>query len=321
MAGRAARKGCTLLPLKAVTCNPVARALLLPALAVLAGLACAGADEGRDRPAKSPDGGAGAAEKGPVKMRVVRDEKAVEVEAGTGVDLVVTRPVAIPSRLQYAWPAAPAIEGDAVRFVRARIESPPPDVDGGVTTHHYELEAVKAGSARVTLVPVPASPDAARAPVRLDVTVRAAGAAAGAMAAVTLPALIRDLVETVALSSASPLEIARRLGEVETDSAGGVYVRPGDPRLKKVIAVKRHGTGELNDVELQLAVPGSVTVAELEAMWGSPQHPPPLAIETRTLIFRPPLREGARFRATVTLTLDGDETGPATWVKVIRDAL
>ena len=142
---------------------------------------------------------------------------------------------------------------------------------------------------------------------------------AGATASVTLAELIRGLVETVAISSDLPLEIARRFGEVETDSAGGVYVRPRDPRLKKVIVVKRPGTGELNDVELQLAVPGSVTVAELEALWGPPQHPPALAIETRTVIFRPPLGEGARFRASVTLTLDGDETGPATWVKVIRE--
>jgi hypothetical protein len=39
------------------------------------------------------------------------------------------------------------------------------------------------------------------------------------------------------------------------------------------------------------------------------------------LIFRPPLPEGARFRPTVTLTVDGDENGPALWVAVIRDVL
>jgi hypothetical protein len=85
--------------------------------------------------------------------------------------------------------------------------------------------------------------------------------------------------------------------------------------------VKRHGTGALNDVELQLAVPGSVRPEELEALWGAPGRPPALAIETRTLVFRPAPLAGARFRATVTMTLDGDEAGPATWIKVIRDVL
>jgi hypothetical protein len=157
-----------------------------------------------------------------------------------------------------------------------------------VTTHHYELEAE--------------APEASPA-------------------APSLPELIRRLTEIIATSPESPLEIARRFGDVESDSAGGVYVKPWDTRLERVIVVKRHGTGETNDVELQLAAPGSVTVAELEALWGPAQHPPPLALETRTLIFRPPLPEEARFRPTVTLIVDGNETGPALWVKVIRDSL
>ena len=64
------------------------------------------------------------------------------------------------------------IDGDAVRFVRRRVEAPPPEDDGGVTTLHYELEAVRPGAARVTLAPKPASRDAAQPPVVLDVTVR-----------------------------------------------------------------------------------------------------------------------------------------------------
>lgn len=130
-----------MLPLKVVTAILLPRAVPLAALVLSATLASAGADEGGDRPAKAPDRGAVGAEEGRGTMRVVRNEKAVEVEAGTGIDLVVTRPVAVPLEVRYEWPAAPAIEGEAVRFVRLRIEPPPPDVDGGVPTHHYELEA------------------------------------------------------------------------------------------------------------------------------------------------------------------------------------
>lgn len=107
-------------------------------------------------------------------MRVVRDEKAVEVGAGEAIDLVVGRPVAVPQELRFAWPPAPSIEGETVRFVHLRIEEPPPKDDGGVTTHRYELAAVKPGTARVTLAPQPASREATQAPVVLDVTVRAA---------------------------------------------------------------------------------------------------------------------------------------------------
>lgn len=140
---------------------PAPRAFLLPAMALLAGLACAGAGDEERRPAS---------------MRVVRSEASVEVEAGTRLDLVVTRPVAVPFERQYEWPAAPTIEGDAVRFLRLRIEAPPPEDDGGVTTHHYELEAVRPGAARVVLVPKAADPSAAPAPRELAVTVRAAPA-------------------------------------------------------------------------------------------------------------------------------------------------
>ncbi|MBK6404668.1 MAG: hypothetical protein IPF66_06315 [Holophagales bacterium] len=104
-------------------------------------------------------------------MLVVRDQKAVEVAPGTLIDLVVTRPVAAPREHLFEWPATPAIEGDAVRFLRRRIENPPPDVDGGVTTHHYELEATKPGTARVTLTPTSASPEFAHPPLSLGVTV------------------------------------------------------------------------------------------------------------------------------------------------------
>lgn len=109
-------------------------------------------------------------------MRVVRDGGSVAVEAGETIDLVVTRPVAAAFELRYEWPPAPSIEGDAVRFLRVRVEGPPPDVDGGVTTHHYELEAVKPGTARVTLVPKLAGEAVAPAPRVLAVTVRAAPA-------------------------------------------------------------------------------------------------------------------------------------------------
>ena len=254
-------------------------------------------------------------------MILARNQKAVEVAPGTLIDLVVTRPVAIPREHQFEWPASPAIEGDAVRFLRLRIESPPPEVDGGVTTHHYELEASKPGVARVTLAPTPASTKLSLPPVTLDVTVAAARSKAPATASLTLPDLVRHLVEVIATSPDSPLEIAKAFGEVETDGGGAVYVKPSDPRLKRVIVVKDSRIGGTNDVELQLAVPGSVTVAEIEALWGPPQHPPALALETRSVIFRPPLPAGATFLPTVTMTLEGDENGPAVWVAVIRSPL
>ncbi len=254
-------------------------------------------------------------------MLVVRNQKAVDVTPGTLIDLVVTRPVAIPREHQFEWPASPAIAGDAVRFLRLRIENPPPDVDGGVTTHHYELEASKPGTARVTLSPNSASARSAQPPVSLDVTVGAVRTNATPTASLTLPDLIRHLVEVIATSPDSSLEIARTFGEVETDAGGAVYVKPSDPRLKRVIVGKNPRIAGTNHIELQLAVPGSVTVAEIEALWGPAQHPPPLALETRSVIFRPPLPEGARFLPTVTMTLQGDENGPAVWVAVIRDPL
>lgn len=146
---------------------------LLPALALLAGPACAGAEGRGTPPAKAVEGVPAGDESEEGKMRVVRYEKGVEVEAGEGIDLVVTRPVSIPFELRYEWPAAPSIEGETVRFVRLRVEPPPPDADGGVTTHHYELLAVKPGTARVVLVPKPAIPEVSQPPRELMVTVRA----------------------------------------------------------------------------------------------------------------------------------------------------
>ena len=105
-------------------------------------------------------------------MRTLRESGAVEAVVGERFVLVVTRPVGIPEQFQVEWPAVPEIEGDAVRFVRRRVEAPPPEDDGGVTTFHYELEAVRPGAARVTLAPKPASREAARPPVVLDVSVR-----------------------------------------------------------------------------------------------------------------------------------------------------
>lgn len=295
--------------------------LFLPVVALLTGLSCVGAD-GRGAPPVEPsESRSGADQKGQAKVRVVRNERAVEVSTGTVIDLVVTRPVAIPHELRFEWPASPGIQGDAVRFLRLRIESPPLDVDGGVTTHHYELEAVKLGTARVTLAPTPASAESAHPPVSLDVTVAAAGTNVAPNASRTLPDLIRHLVEVIATSPDSSLEIARGFGEVETDTGGPIYVKPSDPRLKRVIVARNPRIGGTNHVELQFAVPGSVTVAQIEALWGPAQHPPPLSLETRSVIFRPPLPEGAGFLTAVTMTLEGDANGPAIWVAVIRDPL
>jgi hypothetical protein len=249
-------------------------------------------------------------------MIVIRNQKAVEVVVGTEIDLVVTRPIGIPSQLLFSWPASPEIEGGSVRFLRARIVSPPPGTDGGETTHHYDLEAIAPGKANVTLTPTAAGPAAPRPPVRLEITVLE-----NAKESPALPEMILRLAATVATSHESPLEIAKRFGEVESDASSAVYVKPSDSRLKRVIVVRHPVTGDTGSVQLQLAVPGSITAAELEALWGPPQHPPALAIETRTLIFRPPLPEGARFRPTVTLIVDGLEDGPALWVNVIRDIL
>lgn len=310
-----------MIPFPFVTQAAELSVLFLPVLALLTGLSCVGAD-GQQLPAAKPsESRSGVDQKGQTKVRVVRNERAVEVSTGTVVDLVVTRPVAIPHEHQVEWPASPAIEGDAVRFLRLRIEPPPADVDGGVTTYHYELEAVAPGLARVTLVPAAASPGAARQAVVLDVTVADVRTAAASNASRTLPELIRNLVEVIATSPDSPLEIAKRFGEVETDSGGPIYVKPSDPRLKRVIVARNPRIGGTNHVELQLAVPGSVTVAEIEALWGPAQHPPPLSLETTSVIFRPPLPEGARFLPTVTMTLQEDANGPAIWVAVIRDPL
>ncbi|MCU0294278.1 MAG: hypothetical protein MUF10_20215 [Thermoanaerobaculaceae bacterium] len=106
-------------------------------------------------------------------MIEVLKQVAVEVEVGTTVDLVVTSPIAIPFELRCQWQPAPVIEGGAVRFLGAKVELPPPDVDGGVATHHYELKAVAPGQARVILTATAASPEAVCPPRRLDILVRA----------------------------------------------------------------------------------------------------------------------------------------------------
>jgi hypothetical protein len=106
----------------------------------------------------------------------VRGEAAVEAETGDIVDLVVTRPVAVADEYQFAWAKTPEIEGDAVRFARVRVELPPPDVDGGQTTHHYELEAVAPGRAVVVLRRVDPGDSAPDGPVKLEVVVRRRGA-------------------------------------------------------------------------------------------------------------------------------------------------
>ena len=105
-------------------------------------------------------------------MRTIRESGAIEAAIGERLDLVVTRPVGIPEQLQVEWPVEPAIDGDAVRFISRCVVAPSPEDDGGVTAFHYELETVRPGAARVTLAPKPASREAVRPPVILDVTVR-----------------------------------------------------------------------------------------------------------------------------------------------------
>ncbi len=141
------------------------RATVAAMAALLGGLGCADAG--------APGSGDEGVEKGARPMRVVRNETAVEVAAGEAIDVVVTRPVGIPGQLQCEWPAAPRIEGRAVRFVRRRVEAPPPEDDGGVTTLHYELEALAPGTARVALEPKAAGPEARCRTVSVDVAVRA----------------------------------------------------------------------------------------------------------------------------------------------------
>lgn len=97
------------------------------------------------------------------------------MEVGATVELVLTRPVAIPSELKCEWPGAPRIEGASVRFTGRRVAHPPAGVDGGVDTLHYGFEAVKPGFSRVLLTATPASLEAVCPPVRLDLTVRPAG--------------------------------------------------------------------------------------------------------------------------------------------------
>lgn len=105
------------------------------------------------------------------------EQTETEVAMGTAIDLVLTRPVAIPSQLRCEWPAAPRIAGTSVRFTGRRIEHPPADVDGGVDTLHYGFEAVEPGLSRVLLTAVAASAEAVCPAVHLDLTVRPAGPA------------------------------------------------------------------------------------------------------------------------------------------------
>jgi hypothetical protein len=105
-----------------------------------------------------------------------RDGGTAEAAPGDVIDLVVTRPVAVSEELQFSWAREPEIEGDAVRFVRVRIELPPPDVDGGETTHHYELEAVSPGRAVVVLRRLDPGPLAPTGAAKAEVLVRERGA-------------------------------------------------------------------------------------------------------------------------------------------------
>ncbi len=109
-------------------------------------------------------------------MRVVRTESTIVLVPDEQIDLVVTRPVGIPEQFMYEWPAAPFIEGSAVRFVGRRDVPPPADIDGGVTTVHYDLLAVAPGAARVVVTPRLASREAVQPAVVLSITVRAAEA-------------------------------------------------------------------------------------------------------------------------------------------------
>jgi hypothetical protein len=119
----------------------------------------------------------GATERGR-KPAVIEARHGATVEATPGdiVDLVVTRPVAVSEEHQFSWAKAPEIEGDAVRFARVRVEPPPPDVDGGETTHHYELEAVSSGRAVVVLERLDPGPLAPTEAAKLEILVRERGA-------------------------------------------------------------------------------------------------------------------------------------------------
>ncbi len=158
------------------------------------------------------------------------------MDSGTVIDLVVTCPVA-PSPVRFTWPASPEIEGSAVRFLSARTDLAPPGVDGGETAHHYELEAVAPGRATVVLTPVAASREPVGRSARLEITVKVR-----AIEIPALPELVLGLVETVAVSQETPLEIARRFGEVEADASSAAYVKPSDRRLSRVIVVRHPAT-------------------------------------------------------------------------------
>lgn len=124
-------------------------------------------------PGHAEGSGSGVEKRGERMVIEVRRQTAVEVKVGTTVDLIVTSPVAIPFQLRCQWSDSPEIEGGAVRFLGTSVELPPPDVDGGVATHHYQIEAVAPGEARVILTATAASPEAICPPRRLDIVVRA----------------------------------------------------------------------------------------------------------------------------------------------------
>ena len=60
-----------------------------------------------------------------------------------------------------------------MRLLGKKVELPPPDIDGGVATHHYQLEAIAPGAARVILTATAGSPVTVYPPRRLGIIVQA----------------------------------------------------------------------------------------------------------------------------------------------------
>lgn len=143
---------------------------LVPSLLAAAGLSFAAATPAALGTPPSREQGPPEKGRSPA-MLVVRGQESVIAAPGDTIDVVVTTPVGVPHELRIAWPETPAIDGDAVRFIRRRLVPPPPEVDGGVTEHHYELAAVAPGKAAVVLEPTPASRQAPAEVIRVVVSV------------------------------------------------------------------------------------------------------------------------------------------------------
>ena len=67
---------------------------------------------------------------------------------------------------------------------------------------------------------------------------------------------------------------AQKLGAIESEGSSAVYVEPASGAFSKAIISRETDSSDTSYIELSLAEPGAVTVAELEAKYGEYTEPP-----------------------------------------------